>query len=295
MANTITKRVLVAIFFLMLLLCVLNVSKVGMCENLDELKVSLNIDGKEYTYKYPDITYKSGIEQILIKNGKYDVKGRLKSIDKNFSASYECRTLEKDLIEISKISEIEPVDASVRFDSDNKRFVITKEVNGRKLNTNKILDEVQKSLNKGKSYKGVFSSEIIVPKITESMLKKSLNVRSVFSTDFSSSTPERKNNIALSLKKLDGLIITPNQEISFNEIVGPRTTANGFLKAKIIMDNEFVDGVGGGVCQASTTLYNALLLADISITRYSKHSLKVGYVLPSFDAMVSSASDLKFK
>ena len=295
MTITFKKRILIAIFFLMLFLCILNVSKIGSCENLNELQVSLNIDGKEYVYSYPYITYKSGIEEILIKNGKYDVKGRLKSIDKNFFASYECGALEKDLIEIARLSKKEPINASVSFDSGSKKFVIEKEINGQRLDIDKILSEVQNSLNKGKSYKGNFSSDVIIPEVTEKTLKKSLNVRSVFSTDFSSSTPERKNNIALSLKKLDGLIITPNQEISFNEIVGPRTTANGFLKAKIIMDNEFVDGVGGGVCQASTTLYNALLLADISITRYSKHSLKVGYVLPSFDAMVSSASDLKFK
>jgi len=295
MINTVTKKVLIAVFFLMLSLCVLNVSKTGNCENLDELKVSLIIDGFEYTYKYPDITYKSGIEEILIKNGKYDYRGRLKSIDKKFSASYECKVLEKDLTEIAQLLHIEPVDASISFDSENKKFVITNEVNGRKLNTDKILNEVIKSLNKGKSFRGAFSSDIIIPNVTEKTLKKSLCVRSVFSTDFSTSTPERKNNIALSLKKLDGLIITPYQEISFNETVGPRTAANGFKKAKIIIDNEFVDGIGGGVCQASTTLYNALLLADVTITQYTKHSLRVSYVLPSFDAMVSSVSDLKFK
>jgi len=240
MTNTYIKRALIGILFLMLFLCVLNVSKIGICENLDGLKVSLNIDGQEYTYKYPLITYKSGIEEILIKKGKYDYRGRLKSIDTNFSASYECESLEKDLIEIAMKSRLEPVNASVSFDSDSKKFVIEKEINGRKLDIDKILKEVKNNLNKGKSYRGSFSSDIIVPEITESTLKKSLTVRSVFSTDISSSTFERKNNIALSLKKLDGLVIAPDTEISFNEVVGPRTAANGFLKAKIIIDNEFV-------------------------------------------------------
>ena len=77
--------------------------------------------------------------------------------------------------------------------------------------------------------------------------------------------------------------------------MGARTEANGFKKAKIIEDGRFVYGTGGGVCQASTTLYNAALLAGLKVTEYHPHSLSVNYVRPSRDAMVSgSYSDLKF-
>lgn len=82
---------------------------------------------------------------------------------------------------------------------------------------------------------------------------------------------------------------------SFNAAVGKRTAERGFSTAKIIEDGEFVEGVGGGVCQVSTTLYNAALLSGCKIREYHPHSLPVSYVPPSRDAMVSGEyCDLKF-
>ena len=82
--------------------------------------------------------------------------------------------------------------------------------------------------------------------------------------------------------------------LSFNNIVGARVKERGFLPAKIIEKGEFVEGVGGGVCQVSTTLYNAALLSGLEIEEYHPHSLAVSYVPPSRDAMVSGTYfDLK--
>ena len=87
----------------------------------------------------------------------------------------------------------------------------------------------------------------------------------------------------------------PGESFSFNKTVGRRTEENGFRRAKIIVGGQYTDGVGGGVCQASTTLYNAALLAGMKVTAVSRHSLVPSYVDPSFDAMVNgSGSDLKF-
>ena len=120
-------------------------------------------------------------------------------------------------------------------------------------------------------------------------------LRSEFYTSYPSSTDERKTNIKLAASKLNNCFIDVNGEFSFNLTVGERTEARGFKKAKIIIDGEFVDGVGGGVCQVSTTLYNAVLLAGLDIIEYHPHSLPVSYVAPSFDAMVNSGwADLKF-
>lgn len=124
---------------------------------------------------------------------------------------------------------------------------------------------------------------------------KPLCVRATFSTNYSTSTDERKTNVYLATKSLDGTLVAPFEEFSFNLVVGERTEKRGYKKAKIIVDGQFVDGVGGGVCQVSTTLYNAVLLAGLKIVEYHPHSLAVGYVPPSFDAMVNSGwADLKF-
>ena len=120
-------------------------------------------------------------------------------------------------------------------------------------------------------------------------------LRANFYTSFTTSTEERKANIALAAKSVDNTLIDVGAEFSFNKTVGARTEKRGYKKAKIIVDGEFVDGVGGGVCQVSTTLYNAALLAGLKITEYHPHSLPVSYIAPSFDAMVNSGyADLKF-
>lgn len=119
--------------------------------------------------------------------------------------------------------------------------------------------------------------------------------RASFSTGYSKSSAERKHNIKLAAKSLNHVLIDVGGEFSFNRTVGRRTAERGYKTAKIISGGQFVDGVGGGVCQVSTTLYNAAILAGLYVTEYHNHSLPVGYVAPSFDAMVNSGSaDLRF-
>lgn len=115
-----------------------------------------------------------------------------------------------------------------------------------------------------------------------------------FYTYYGDSGDNRKHNVKVAVEKIDGFTLAPEEEFSFNDVVGSRTEENGFKTAYIIKDGEFVEGIGGGVCQVSSTLYNAVLLADLTITRVQAHSLPVGYVAPSFDAMVSSGSDFRF-
>lgn len=122
-----------------------------------------------------------------------------------------------------------------------------------------------------------------------------LCVRSEFFTSYPTSSAERKHNIKTAAASLDKTFVDVGGEFSFNFTVGERSEKRGYKKAKIIVGGKFTDGVGGGVCQVSTTLYNAVLLAGLTVTEYHPHSLPVSYVAPSFDAMVNSGSaDLKF-
>jgi vancomycin resistance protein YoaR len=121
-------------------------------------------------------------------------------------------------------------------------------------------------------------------------------LRSSFSTSYASSQSGRKNNVKLALSDFNGMIVEPGQEVSFNDVTGDKTPEKGYQKAKIILNGVYVEGYGGGACQASTTLYNALLLSDLEILEVHPHSLPVSYVPLAFDAMVSEGyADLKFK
>ncbi len=120
------------------------------------------------------------------------------------------------------------------------------------------------------------------------------NTLSGYTTYFDKNQVGRCQNIDIAARLIDGITIQPFGEFSFNSTVGKRTQEAGFQNAKIIVNGEYVMGVGGGVCQVSTTLYNAALLSGLTITEFHPHSLQISYVPPSRDAMVSTGSDLCF-
>ncbi|MDR3540201.1 MAG: cell wall-binding repeat-containing protein [Desulfosporosinus sp.] len=117
-----------------------------------------------------------------------------------------------------------------------------------------------------------------------------------YSTHFDSTLDNRTENIRLAAKALDGKLLAPGERFSFNESVGERTAAAGYKEALIIEGNTYTPGLGGGVCQASSTLYNAVMLAHLEILERHRHSLPVDYVPPGQDATVSFPTlDFKFR
>jgi len=191
---------------------------------------------------------------------------------------------------------VEAKDAQISFYPDSEEmFEILPEQNGHKINEARLYKDIYYALCREKNVT-IFGKRItIFPAIKKEQLKNQTFLRAKYSTDFSSSTSARKNNIMLAMSKINGTVLNNGESFSFNKTVGARTKENGFLQAKIIVGGKYEDGFGGGVCQASTTMYNAALLSGLTITEVKSHSLKVGYELASFDAMVNSASsDLKF-
>ncbi|MDS1029240.1 VanW family protein [Bacillota bacterium LX-D] len=105
----------------------------------------------------------------------------------------------------------------------------------------------------------------------------------------------RITNITLAMHKISGYILEPQEVFSFNQVVGPRTKATGFKIAKIFENRQVVSGYGGGICQLSSTLYQAALKANLVITERHSHSLSVKYIPRGKDATVAWGSkDLKF-
>ena len=126
--------------------------------------------------------------------------------------------------------------------------------------------------------------------------KFEVELLSSYTTYYDSTNEARCHNIRLAASFIDGTVLQNGDVFSFNAVVGPRTQERGFERAAIIENGEFVEGVGGGVCQVSTTLYNAALLSGCQIVEYHPHSLAVSYVPPSRDAMVSGTFfDLKVR
>ena len=128
---------------------------------------------------------------------------------------------------------------------------------------------------------------------------KKYNLRSILATHttyFKSSDKQRSLNIKLAAQKIDGRVIKAGEVFSFNQIVGPRTKGRGFKESVEIVNNKYVTGVGGGVCQVSSTLYNSVLFAGLEIIERKNHSRPVTYVPLGRGATVYyDLIDFKFK
>jgi len=214
----------------------------------------------------------------------------------NVSFNYIFQGLNDKIEDICKKIETPAIDSEIHFNPNNDdMFEITPSQTGHIINRDKLYNRINEQFAKTSNVLIELELEESSPKITEEYNKSLTHKITEFSTDVSDSTGGRKHNVKLALEKFNGYVLKPGQSVSFNEITGPQTLENGYQIATIIYKGRFVDGVGGGICQASTTLYNALLLSGITIDEVHKHTLPVRYVPLALDAMVSEGSyDLKF-
>lgn len=122
------------------------------------------------------------------------------------------------------------------------------------------------------------------------------NLLSTFTTKYDKTNTNRTTNLQLAINKINGVVLMPDEEFSYNKIVGERTISAGYKEAKIYSNGEVVDGLGGGICQISSTLYNTVLLANLEITERRNHQFVTSYLPAGRDAtVVYGSQDFKFK
>ncbi|RYL93491.1 hypothetical protein EWI07_07790 [Sporolactobacillus sp. THM7-4] len=161
----------------------------------------------------------------------------------------------------------------------------------------RIGHRLNKDLFKDQFYRyfyGNGSTKIEAPELNihpdiDSELLAHIRVRQIghYVTHFNSGNKNRSHNISLAAEAINNQVIFPNETFSFNRSVGKRTKAKGYLRAKIIVKGEFAEDIGGGICQVSSTLYNAVDRAGLRIVERFSHSRHVPYVPPGRDATVS--------
>lgn len=169
------------------------------------------------------------------------------------------------------------------------------EVVGIALDTEQVPSAVEKALSAGdgKVELPVKSADKHVPDAALASIK---DLVSQFSTRFSAGNRPRCANIKLAASKINGTVLMPGDRFSFNGVVGRRTLKGGFKLAGVYVNGQHDTGVGGGICQVSTTLYNSALFADLKIRSRSNHSLPVPYVPLGRDATVDYGNlDLVFE
>lgn len=136
----------------------------------------------------------------------------------------------------------------------------------------------------------------VQPRGSEEELSKLTSVLGTFQTNFGSSAAGRAQNVRNACSKINGTILYPGEEFSTYEKISPFTQENGYGVAGAYENGQVVESVGGGVCQVATTLYNAVIRAELDVTMRYNHSMMVSYVPPSDDAAIAGTyKDFRFK
>jgi vancomycin resistance protein YoaR len=189
-----------------------------------------------------------------------------------------------------------PQDAKLVI-NDRDEVIIVPSKPGRKIEVDTILDDLR-------DFKKPFAKQLDLkfqeqqPRIqTADIMAMGINgLLSSYETYFDAKNTDRTYNVHVAADALDNTMLKPGEIFSFNKVVGPRSKEKGYREALVIVQDQFTPGLGGGVCQVSSTLYNTALLAGLEIIERINHSLPVGYVPLGRDATVAYGGyDLKFR
>jgi len=173
-------------------------------------------------------------------------------------------------------------------------FIIQPEIYGAYLDVTQLKDQILSHVSNGKSASIEIQPQRLQPNVTEADIRKQVTLLNKTITPVSDqSTYERTSNIRVAFEKINGIVMEPNESFSFNSRVGARTLENGYKYAIEYVNGEEEMGIGGGVCQASTSIYLAALQSGLKITKRTAHTDPVSYTTFGQDATVFYSRDRK--
>ena len=246
------------------------------------------------------------INELLSYGGKGNVVERYKSqkdlehnpinyeVKLSFNEDAIAAYIEKHMTKYDQ----EKVDYSLSRKND--KFQIVDGETGYEVNTAASAAQIAESLNADWDRTAVsfpLIIEVTQPRGSQEELLKVTDVIGTFSSSFAGGTAEKTTNISNGATLIDGITLYPGDDFSFDAYAAPYTVANGYAMGKSYSGGKLVDDVGGGICQVSSTLYNAALRAELEITMRYNHSMIVGYVPISSDATLAETAgkDFRFK
>lgn len=219
--------------------------------------------------------------------------------EKNFPAQYQVtekpasKALENAAEKVLKAPE------NARISQIDSKVSVVDGKQGEVLDLKKTIKSINKMLARNWNKKGGSVSAAVTylkPDVTKEDLADITDLLGSYTTFYGSDGSGRSQNIERGAALIDGTLLKPGDEFSADAGMRPYTEENGFTQAASYEDDKVVESMGGGICQISTTLYNAVLYAELEVTERSPHTMLVGYVQPSMDAAIADdVKDLKFK
>lgn len=266
-------------------------------QKLDE--ISLNLPGaiieSSYSIEDDEMVITKGKPGIKVENNKLleEVKNRLNSLEnKEDIIQIPVENANPQAIDIDKIHEEVYKEAKDAYYTKDP-FTVYPEVIGVDFDV-----EAAKTLLLEDKEEYIIKLTITRPKVTIEQIGSEAfpDQLSTFTTRFDESDRDRSTNLRIACSKINGKVLMPGEIFSYNKTLGARTAAAGFKNGKVYEGGEVVDGIGGGICQISSTLYNAVVMANLQTVERRNHQFVTSYVGPGRDAtVVYGAIDFKFK
>jgi vancomycin resistance protein YoaR len=274
-------------------------------EKIESSFISLKFDNKEWKINYSDLgysyniaetvdnAYKVGHEGDVFKQLTETLQARFKAQNFELESSYNNEPINNLVSQISKEIDQEVLESTIKYVGTG--FEVTDDRIGRKLNQEDATSLIAEQLNKVEVATIELPVDIVEPIVKKSDLAVIQDKLGEFSTKFNAADVDRSTNIKVATNSTNNVLIRPGEVYSVNETLGPRLAKYGYKDAKVIINNELVPGIGGGVCQVSSTLYNAVLLSNLKVIERKNHSLTLSYVGLGRDATISGDYiDFKF-
>lgn len=270
--------------------------KIEIIANNKTYKIDFSkLQGKYNIHEVAAAAYSYGKEENII--NRYRLIKSPEKKEFKLTLNYNSKHIDEVLDEMEK--EVNQKALPAKITVVNDQIKIIPEVDGVSLLKDKlreaIISQIEGELTR-EAIKLEAPIEIIKPELTAEKLSSINNRVSSFSTAFATSTVNRINNIQLATKAISGTILMPGEIFSFNRTVGERTQARGYKEAGVIVGDKIESGIGGGICQVSSTLYNAMLRTNLPSVERRNHSLPLAYIGKGLDATVNWGNiDYKFK
>jgi vancomycin resistance protein YoaR len=202
------------------------------------------------------------------------------------------QVLSQRLAEIAREVERPARDAAYDFETDK----VTEGASGQALDVPASMQAIRQALRQGRRDVDLVLREVAPAVTSEDLAGSHRYLIAHFTTPILAADPGRLQNIAMAVRKISGVALKPGQVFSFNGLVGPRDAEHGWAQANEIYQGEYVLGYGGGICQVSSTLYNAVLLAGLEVKERYHHDRPLQYIDPGRDATVAwNVLDFKFR
>jgi vancomycin resistance protein YoaR len=214
----------------------------------------------------------------------------------NLELSFDKDLIRSVLEEQCAEYDVDAVNASMT--RENGQFVISDGQTGEAVNIEESLNMIYDYLTTSWDYKDA-SIDLVIdvtePKGSKEQLSLLTDVLGTYTTSYSTSSASRCKNVENGCRLINGTLLYPGDEFSTYETIKPFTEANGYYPAGSYLNGKVVESIGGGICQVSTTLYNAVLLSELDVTERNNHSMIVTYVKPSMDAAIAESAGKDFK